>query len=179
MTNVKEWKKMIRQMRGVLDELPSAQEKDELVRAISEVIQMLTQLNEALVALPTAEEAARAKEALDRLEFVVNTNPLLRSAGSKRKPASRKSKEGRLGSSAEAPLTDIQQEIQLLRKSGSGVRDHLAGKRYTKDVLRQILAGLGRRAASSASKRELVEQVVTALDVERTYEGIGNAGDAR
>ena len=176
MTGRKEWKKAIQQMRKALESLPSEKERDELVKAIGEIVLVLTQLSDALVALPTAEEADRAREALDRLEFIVDTNPLLRGHSGKSAPS--KTKKVRHSATAKPLPESIGQEIQSLRKAGYRVRDVLEERGYTKEVLRQILAGLGRRVPGSASRREMIDQIVAALDVERTYKGLGNPEDA-
>jgi len=175
MSSVKKWRKVTNQLRLVLESLPSSEERDELVTAINEIVKILTQLSSSLNNLPTVEEATRAKEALEKLEFILEHNVLLRQKPSKAKQK-RDEKAPRL---AKISREDIQREIQILTQlSEEEMKKRLKqSKNYSKEFLRLILSELGRRVSSKATKQEMIDQITIAITTKRTYEGLsGNFG---
>ena len=83
MSNVKQWRSLTQNLRKLLDELPSPSEREESVRTINELLAFLGDLSNVFGAMPTTEEASKAKEALLNLESIVNRNPILRGANGK------------------------------------------------------------------------------------------------
>jgi hypothetical protein len=170
MSNIKAWNKVMRQLKGLLDALPPREDRDELVRVINEIVSVLTQVGSSLSTLPTSEEAAEAKEALGKLEFILNRNPLLRGVALKAK----RERVSRVSQPVETSREDILQEIEALAQLSEGdLRTQLnQDERYSKEFLRSILSELGRKAPSRASKGQIIDQIVVAITTRRTYEGL-------
>lgn len=178
MTNFKEWGKMIRQLKELLEVLPSQEEREEVVSAIKEIMTILSQIGDSLSSLPTREEAAKAREGLERLEFVLERNPLLRSVSFKEvkpKPVPKASQPTEIPQ--ESVLREVEELTQLPEEQ---LQMRLSqDERYSKRFLLSILSALGRQVSSKATKKEIIDQIVVTIVNRRTYEGLrkGGGGD--
>jgi hypothetical protein len=170
MSSIKAWKKLVHQLRRLLESLPPREERDELVRAINEIVDMLSQVSSSLSSLPASEEASEARKVLEKLEFILNRNPLLRDISFKAKPK-RISKVSPL---IQISREEVLHEIEVLSKlSKEELRIHLSQDiRYSKKFLSLILSELGRSVPSKATKDQIIDEIVTAITTRRTYEGL-------
>lgn len=172
MTDVRAWRKCLRELKWLMDSLPSKEEVAELVSAVGCIINILNDLNESLQHLPTSEEAKKAQEAVERLEIILERNPLIR--GGKISKARSEDRDTQVSSLPRIPSEHVVQEIKVLEKLPEDtLRERLShSKQYSKDFLVAILAALGRKAPSKANRKQIVEQIVTAITTRRTYEGL-------
>ncbi len=175
MSDLKQWKSLTLSVRKTLDGLPSSDEREETVRAINELVKFLSDLSSAFGAMPTVEEAARAKEALASLESIINRNPMLRRgpngktakprAGNDSKPISAN------GSFSEEVIMQTIADLSVMPEIA--MRSELEdAKRYSNSFLKAILTHLGKRAPSKGVKSEMIDQLVATLVNRRTLEGI-------
>jgi len=181
MSTVRNWRSAIFHLKKIFDQLPKKSEKDELIKNIVEIIQFLTQVNEFIKAMPTAEEAAKAKEALEKLENILDRNPLLKDLLSRKKYSKPTALEKRAPKASIAVKDDkkIDQEIEKLIKMRENEmrRRLLENKLYTKDILKSILLKLGISVPKKITKKELVDQIVTTIVNQRTYEGLRDVSE--
>lgn len=175
MSNIKQWRSLTQNLRKVLDELPSSSEREESVKAINELIAVLTEMGDAFGAMPTAEEAARAREYLDKLENIINRNPLLRAGanGGKAKPQTQN------GSESVSPDGSFSEEVvkqtiaELAKMPELEMRSELEGsRRFSNSFLKALLTNMGRRAPSRGVKSEMIDEITATLINRRTLEGI-------
>lgn len=170
MSNIKNWNKVVRQLKSFLEALPQREERDELVKTLKEIVHVLNNVADSFNSLPTSEEAAKAKEAVERLEFILKHNPFLRGVSFK----------GRQGLVTKFPQPiqiskeDTINEIEALTNlSEKDLRRRLnQNERYSKEFLRSILSELGRKTQSKATKGEMIDQILVAISTRRTYEGL-------
>ena len=175
MSNVKQWRNLTQSLRKVLDELPSPSEREESVRAINELIAVLTEMGSVFGAMPTTEEAERAREYLAKLENIVNRNPLLRAG-----PNGRKAKpQAENGSKPVSPDGSFPEEVvnQTIAELGKMPEPEMRAeledsKRFSNTFLKALLTYMGRRAPSRGVKSEMVDEIVATLVNRRTLEGI-------
>lgn len=176
MTSVKKWQGIIRQLKVLLETLPSPEERDDIVRGIAGIVDVLDELGRSLGNLPTSTEAAKAKDALERLENILGRNPLLRAGPVKTKGTSalRPPRGSRKPSGVSIPKDDILKEIDTLSQlPEDSLRMRLQQQdHYSKEFLRLLLAELGRRASSKVTRNEMIEQIVVTIINRRTYEGL-------
>lgn len=175
MTNVRKWRGVIRQLKVLLETLPSPEEREEIVREIRGLVDVLDELGRSLGNLPTSTEAAEAKDALERLGNIVVRNPLLRVGPPKTKQTSTPKPPRPSIKPAEAsiPKDNILREIDALSQlPEDALRIRLQQNQYSKEFLRLILAELGGRASSKVTRNEMIEQVVVTIVNQRTYEGL-------
>lgn len=176
MTNVRKWQGVIRQLKVLLETLPSPEERDVIVRGIRGIVDVLDELGRSLGNLPTSTEAAKAKDALERLENILGRNPLLRVGSPKTKETSAPKPTQRRVKPLEGsiPKDGILREIDALSQLPEGaLRNRLHQQsHYSKDLLRLILAELGRRTPSKVTRNEMIEQIVVTIVNRRTYEGL-------
>jgi hypothetical protein len=171
MSSIKAWKKLVHQLRRLLESLPPREERDELVRAINEIVDTLSQVSSSLSSLPASEEASEARAALEKLEFILNRNPLLRDISFKAKP---KRISFKISPPIQISREEVLHEIEVLSKlSKDELRIHLSQDiRYSKKFLSLILSELGRSVPSKATKDQIIDEIVTAITTRRTYEGL-------
>lgn len=176
MTNARKWQGVIRQLKVLLETLPSREERDDIVRGIRGIVDVLDELGRSLGNLPTSTEAAKAKDALERLEDVIGRNPLLRVGVPKRKETSAPKPPRRRIKPSEMPIPkdDILREIDTLSQlPEDALRTRLQQQNhYSRDLLRSILAELGRRTPSKVTRNEMTEQIVVTIINRQTYEGL-------
>ncbi len=175
MSNVKQWRSMTQNLRKFLDELPSPSEREESVRTINELVAFLGDLSNVFGAMPTTEEASKAKEALVNLESIVNRNPILRggSNGKTAKPRARNGSKPTQAASLFSEEVIVQTIADLDKMPEATMRSELEDpKRFPNSFLKAVLAHLGRRAPSKGVKSEMVDQLVATLINRRTLEGI-------
>ena len=175
MTNVRQWRSLTQNLRRILDELPSSKEREESVKAINELMTVLENFSAAFGAMPSTEEASKAKESLAKLESIVNRNPILR-GGFNGKTAKPRARNG-----SKAPKQDnyfpeevIVQTISDLDKMPEiTMRSELDDtRRFPNSFLKAMLSHLGRRVPSKGVKSEMVDQLVATLINRRTYRGL-------
>ena len=173
--SMRRWKSLTQQVRRLLDELPASTERDEVIGSLKQLISVLEDLTKALGALPTAEEAARAKESLAKLESIVDSNPLLRRQPAKNSPSlptRKRTDSAQAGSSFSHGIVAGKIE-RLGTMSESALRNALENPRdYPNSLLRALLGHLGRKVPSKGVRREMVEQLAVTIINRRTYEGL-------
>lgn len=176
MSNVRKWQSVIRQLKVLLEMLPSPEERDDIVRGIGGIVGVLEELRGSLGSLPTSAEAAKAKDALEKLENILERNPLLRVGSPKTKETGARKPPRRRIESPEMfiPTDDILREIATLSKLPEDtLRKRLQQQdHYSKEFLRSILSELGRRESSRVPRNEMIEQIVVTVVNRRTYEGL-------
>ena len=179
MSNVRQWKSLTQNLRKVLDDLPSSAEREESVKAINELVTVLGDLRDAFGAMPSAEEAARAKESLAKLENIVIRNPLMRGAsnGKSERPRPRAVNGSKPPKTVQVfPAEVMGQTLANLKElSANAMRSELEdAKAYSNDHLKALLSSLGRRVSGKGVKSEMIEQLVAAVVNDRTIQGISN-----
>ena len=176
MSNVKQWKSLTLSVRKTLDELPSPDEREETVKALNELVTFLSDLSSAFGAMPTTEEALKAKEALATLEGVMGRNPILRGG------SNGKNSRPRVSNGTKPPQADrsfpeevIEQTLTDLSVLPEGaMRSELDdSKKFPNSFIKAMLTHLGRRVPSKGVKSEMIDQLVATLINRRTLEGIG------
>ncbi|MBI2872408.1 MAG: hypothetical protein HYY00_04370 [Chloroflexi bacterium] len=176
MTNVRKWQGVIRQLKVLLETLPSPEERDDTVRGIRGLVDVLDELGRSLGNLPSSTEAAKAKDALESLENILGRNPLLRVGPAKTKETSAlKTPRRRIKpSEVSIPKDNILREIDTLSQlTEDTLRTRLQQQNhYSRDLLRSILGELGRRTPSKLTRNELVEQIVVTIINRQTYAGL-------
>jgi len=176
MTNARKWHGVMRQLKALLETLPSSEERDDIVRGIRGIVDVLDELGRSLGSLPTSTEAAKAKDALERLENILGRNPLLRMAPTKTQRASAPKPAGRRIKPPEVSIAkdDVLKGIDALSQlPEDALRTRLQHQdEYSKEFLRLMLAELGKRVSSKATRNEMIEQIVVAIINRRTYEGL-------
>jgi hypothetical protein len=176
MTSVKKWQSVIRQLKALLEALPSPEEREVAVRGITEIMDVLGEVGRSLGNLPTSTEAARAKDALERLETILGRNPLLRGSLAKARETSAPKLPRHRAKPLEVsiPRDDILREIDTLsRLPEDALRTRLRQQdHYSRELLRSILVELGRRTPSKATRNEMTEQIVVTIINRQTYEGL-------
>ena len=176
MTNVRQWRTLTSNLRKVLDELPSPSEREESVQAINELVTVLGDLGSAFGAMPTSEEASKAKESLAKLESIVNRNPILRASsnGKTAKPRAATNGNKPIKQTPSYPEEVVTQTLADLDKMPeTAMRSELEdGKKFTNSFLKAMLIHLGRRPPSKGVRVEMVEQLVATLINRRTYRGL-------
>lgn len=175
MSNFRKWQSVLRQVRLITADLPSPEEKAEILRGIADIIDVLNALGKSLGGLPTSAEADYAKAALEKLEYILGRNPLLRGGS----PRPKKRIAPKLATPADKPALpsipkeDILREIEnLSRLPEDKLRTTLQQERYSKGLLRLMLNELGRRVPVKATRKEMAEQLAVALINRQTYEGL-------
>jgi hypothetical protein len=175
LTNIKQWKSLTSQLGKVLTDLPTFKEREEIISSLKNLINVLGELNTAIGMLPTAEEAFKAKEALSKLESVINNNPLLRSQGPRRslKTVSRKRING-MQPEHIYPIEQIEKTLERISRMPEGsIRSELINsKDIPNALLKAILTHLGRRTSEKSPRNELVEQLIVTIVNKRTYQGL-------
>lgn len=175
MSSIKNWNKVVRQLKAILEAFPKQEERDELVKTLKEMVHVLNNVADSLISLPTTEEAAKAKEAMERLEFIMKHNPLLRKVSFKTSPERGTKVPKPIQISREDTLHEIE---KLTHLSEEDLRKRLNQEElYSKGFLRSILSELGRKTQSKASKGEMIDQILTAISTKRTYEGLRGERD--
>lgn len=175
MTNIKQWKSLSSQLNKVLDDLPSSNERAEIVSSLKHLITLLEDLSNAMGMLPTAEEASLAKEALIKLDTVVSSNPLLRSQVPRKRVDTESRQRKNVSSKVQIhPEIKIQRVLERLDSMPEGTlrQELMNSPNIPNSMLREMLIHLGRRVSSKNARRELVEQLITTIVNRRTYQGL-------
>jgi len=175
MSDIKKLEMMLRKIKEILDLLPTQQEKIAIVDSLRTLISFLDGLKDIFINMPSIEEAEKAKEALLKLENVLQRNPLIKEiimgkSMKIKKDAPSAKPERRIEISEDI----VEKELERLKEvPESEIRNILRNeKRYTKKLLSAISEKLGRRVSSKATKRELIENIATTIINMRTYEGL-------
>ncbi len=177
MSNVREWKSLTQNLRKALDGLPSSAERADSVKAIGELVSVLEELGSAFGAMPSLEEASKAKESLANLESIVSRNPILR-GGTNGKMAKQRNRgaNGSRPSSSEPTYPEelVSRSIADLDKlPEDAMRGELGNAReFPNSYLKAVLSHLGRRVPSKSVRAEMVDQLVSTLVNRRTYRGL-------
>lgn len=175
---IKDWQVIFKRFKKLIDALPTAEEKRQLSKSINEIVSFFTELNTVFQNLPTKEEAEKAKNALDKFENILQRNPLLKEVLSPKKQASKSAKKRSTKQKKviEFPDEQLENEIQyFLTLSEEKLRSTLTQeKKYTNNYLSALLGKLGWRVPKKATKKELIDQIVTTIVNLRTYRGLRN-----
>ena len=175
MSNLKQWKSLTLSVRKTLDELPTLDEREETVNALNELVTFLSDLSSAFGAMPTTDEALKAKEALTTLEGVMGRNPILRGG------SNGKTSRPRASNGTKPPQTDSSFPVEVIEQAladlsvlpEGAMRSELDdSKRFPNSFLKAMLTHLGRRAPSKGVKSEMIDQLVATLINRRTLDGI-------
>lgn len=167
MRSDKKWNKIINYLKILLNNVPSQEEKEETIKAIDKIIQILVDTKQSIFKLPTSNNVEEAKDALTKIEFIFKKNPILQKLLPKSKRVSK------ISCSTPISQEKVLQEIQELRSLPENeIRDYLKQKKYPKKFLIAILSQFGRKMSTKANKNQIIEQIVTAIITQRTYQGL-------
>lgn|GEM_PF-5145918 len=174
MSSIKQWKSLTLQLNRIFDELPSTIERDEMLESINRLNLFLDELGKSLSALPTKDEASRARESLVKLEHILNSNPLLRTYTSGGKKSHIRTTKN--NSSIKPPQVTFNIALDLERyvaMSEADLRQELSDpKKISNNMLRAILTYLGRKITSKSTRKDMSEQLIVAIVNQRTYQGL-------
>lgn len=173
MRDYKKWSKNIHILKEFFKTLPSKGELDEILKLIKELIEFLKQIETSLSNLPTSEEAERARNALERLSFILEHNQLLKNITSQ----TRLHKQRVTSSSIPEEKAVVELVSNLFQLPEEKLREVLNEEKYSKKFLLAILLHLGRKVPSKISKKQAIEQIITHIITKRTYEGLMGKSD--
>lgn len=174
MSSMKQWKSLTLQLKKILNDLPTAAEREEMVISVNKLSTILDELGKSLSSLPTADEASRAKESLAKLEHIIDNNPLLRTYTARgTKGASHKTKTSPRPESPPINLNIAPILERLVVMPETNLRNELNdSKGITNNILRAILTHLGRKVPNKNTRKEMVEQLIVTIVNQRTYQGL-------
>jgi len=174
MSSLRRRKNITFHLKKILEQLPEKKEKEEIITGINELIKFLDRINKSFETLPTLEEAKKAKNTLEKLENILERNPLIEEIFlSKRQK--KVSKPSIIDSTQEKGTSkEIKEEVErFLKMPEDELRSCLLKeKRYTKKTLIAILSELGIRVSKKTLKKQLIEEIVTTIVNSRTYKGL-------
>jgi hypothetical protein len=144
----------------LLDTLPSASQKQEMVSALDELIHFFADLQNTFRAMPSSEDASQIGLSLMKLEELfasVEQLPTIAEAVGAGRGGARRSATKR---AVEEVEVDIHAELAALANLSVGeIRSRLNEKRYSVATLRAIAADLGARPDNKATRKILSDKI--------------------
>ena len=166
-------RRLLTNIRGLLQAMPSREEKEELESAITELASFFTEVQSLVAQLPAAEDYAQVNEALAHIEQLLerrNTSPLIRSLlGARRTPPAKPSlvpteNENQRAKAMVGELRSLPPDVIRQRLSN--------GQTHNIRLLLAISGELGLRIPSRPVRESLVQQIVTSIVNQRGYEAL-------
>jgi hypothetical protein len=159
-------------MRALTEGLPTDAEKGVLRGHLQEIISFLSQTQKALDSLPTLDEAAaarRALEALEQLEIRARSSPILSAALGVSPPRPTRPKSSPLAPEEQARAQDLLTELRALSSDDMNARLGSDPSIGTRD-LEAIASLVGIRLKRRAGREVLVQQIVRKISNYRGYQ---------
>ena len=167
----------VKQLARLVEQLPSAADKQRSAATLDAVIQFLADVKERIVSIPTEDEAKSTKLALDELSALferAKANPLLAAAIGIRTPVPRTSNTLPSGEEIESAKRAIAQfdelPIDQLR---------LALENKSLSELKALAMELGVRSTQRTSHEGLSHQIATRITNTRGYRSLRNGDRSR
>ena len=159
---------LFRGLKGLLNSLPTEEEKLELLRNLSEAQNFLEELQLLVEAIPTMESSRELTEGLSRLDILTERAyrdaALRKILGLRNTTADRKRKTV----SAEDTTGRISElEAMIAESESSQIMDLLA--REPLAVLKEVADHFGIRTLSKERKLDLVKRIATYTENQRGY----------
>ena len=166
---------LFRGLKGLLNSLPSEEEKLELLRDLGEAQNFLEELRLLVEAIPTMESSRELSEGLSRLDILTERayrdaglRKLLglrgRTAGRKRKTPIPEDTNGRAS----------ELEAMIAQSPTSEVSDLLTGESVA--VLKEVAGHFGIRTLSKERKLDLIRRIATYTENQRGYALLRGSG---
>ena len=159
---------MFRGLKGLLNSLPTEEEKCELLRNLTEAENFLEELRSLVEAIPTMESSRELSEGLSRLDIL--TARAYRDAGLRkllglRGPTAHRKK--RTGASEDTNGRVSELEAKISHSETSEISDLLM--RESVAVLKGVAGNSGIRTRSKERKQDLARRITTHIENQRGY----------
>lgn len=157
---------LFRGMKGLLNSLPTEEEKSELLRDLTEVQFFLDELRALVEAIPTMESSGELAVGLSRLDALAaraNQDAGLRRLLGLRGPAAGRSP--RTVADANGRASEL--EAIIAQSETSNIADLLS--RESLAVLKEVAGRFGIRTRSKERKPDLVRRIATHVENQRGY----------
>ena len=159
---------LFRGMKGLLNSLPTEEEKCELLRNLNEAENFLEELRLLVEAIPTMESSRELFEGLSRLDILTERAyrdaGLRKLLGLRRPTANGKRKTGTL-KNANGRVSEL--EAKISQYETSEIADLLMGESLA--VLRELAGHSGIRTRSKERKQDLARRITTHIENQRGY----------
>ncbi len=157
-------------LRGLIDSLPSEEEKAELIAVLRDARAFLAEVETLVEAFPTVESSADLAQSVSRLDVLANSavnDAHLRKLMGLRSPQSGHSKP--VNGAEDAKDRAAALERTLNDSSDSSVPDLLERSGEPMAVLTELAAALGLRTRSKERKADLIKRISTHVVNQRGY----------
>ena len=157
---------LFRGMKGLLNSLPTEEEKRELLRDLAEAQRFLDELRALVEAIPTMESSGELAVGLSRLDALAaraNQDAGLRRLLGLRAPTAGRSRK----TAADANGRAGELEATIAQSETSNIADLLS--RESLAVLKEVAGRFGIRTRSKERKPELVKRIATHVENQRGY----------
>lgn len=159
---------LFRGLKGLLNSLPTEEEKCELLRNLNEVENFLEELRSLVEAIPTMESSQELSEGLSRLDIL--TDRAYRDAGLRKLLGLRGPTDGRKkknGPPEDASGKASELESKISQSETSEISDLLM--RESLAVLKEVASHSGIRTRSKERKQDLARRITTHIENQRGY----------
>ena len=159
---------LFRGIKGLLNSLPTEEEKLELLRNLNEAQSFLEELRLLVETIPTMESSRELSEGLSRLDIL--TDRAYRDAGLRKLLGLRGSKVDRKRKTVAPEDTNVRAselEAKIAQSETSEIEDLLA--RESLAVLKEVAGHLGIRTLSKERKLDLIKRITTYTENQRGY----------
>ena len=159
---------LFRGLRGLLNSLPTEEEKSELLRNLSESQNFLEELRLLVEAIPTMQSSRELSEGLSRLDIL--TERAYRDAGLRKLLGLRGPKADRQRKTVASKDNNgraSELEAMIAQSPTSEVSDLLTGESVA--VLKEVAGHYGIRTLSKERKLDLIKRIATYTENQRGY----------
>ena len=159
---------LFRGLKGLLNSLPTEEEKCELLRNLNEAEKFLEELRSLVEAIPTMESSRELSEGLSRLDIL--TERAHRDAGLRkllglRGPTADKKRKTGAPEDANGRVSEL--EAKISQAETSEISDLLM--RESLVVLKEVAGHSGIRTRSKERKQDLAKRITTHIENQRGY----------
>jgi len=168
--SLREWKNNIKKLQDLMQQLPTKSDVLEFIETLDELIKFLSDLKDKLQFLPTFEEASLAKDALQKIDEILDRNPLLQDILLGQKVQKKSIK--RIPKEQKDVISHSAIVHKLFNLPIDNLFDFLNSQGLTNKELRKILQELGDEPPSRMTKMQLINRIVTIVTNQRTYDGL-------
>lgn len=179
MKEIKDAKILFNNISNLIEILPNKEDLENLVNSLNEIIKYLDKINKILINMPTDQEAIKTREALKKLEIILNRNPMLSEVLKKKKSTKKAIKKEEViikNINKEIPKEKVNEHInKLLELPEVEMRNYLEDNKdkiFTNKLLIEILLNLGVKVSKKTTKKELINHIVNTIINNRTYQGL-------
>jgi hypothetical protein len=161
-------------IRALADALPSEAEKEEARSRLSQLVEFLSDMRSRLASVPSREDAAQARIAIEELEGLLskaNANPVLAAALGLRKAERKRPRTEAPSYEENSRAKEALSVLEALPADEiqTSLRDE---EKYSTSRLRAIALQLGIRATSKTSREALIHQIATRIANYRGYQDL-------